>query len=260
MPEGILGGFGWYFSKVREPMGPQRHHRAGGGVVEQPRRGAPWERMGPEWWTYEVHADKHDLQWVGPESLILATDGGAYRADDHGETWTDMESMPISQFTTSPTSRKRPVGSRLGPRTTAPPPATPPWLSLDPRPRGRRIHGPVPPGLRGREGGHGAVWKLRLQPHRVERRPQWNSWTKGIDEEDRKGWDSPVMFHPADPFTVWCATRPRVPHGRPVWGGARQRRLDPRPEMGLSFRVTTLAGRLWNENHVLRGRPTGKCG
>ena len=35
---------------------------------------------------------------MGPQSLILATDGGAYRSDDHGETWTDMESMPISQF------------------------------------------------------------------------------------------------------------------------------------------------------------------
>ena len=33
--------------------------------------GGDVERMGPEWWTYEVHADKHDLQWVGPNELIL---------------------------------------------------------------------------------------------------------------------------------------------------------------------------------------------
>ena len=60
--------------------------------------GETWERMGPEWWTYEVHADKHDLQWLGPNELILATDGGAYRTTDHGETWQDIEALPIGQF------------------------------------------------------------------------------------------------------------------------------------------------------------------
>ena len=99
MPEGVLGGFGWYFSKVRmnpwdfgdiSVLGVELWNTLDGGET--------WERMGPEWWTYEVHADKHDLQWVGPNELILATDGGAYRSTDHGETWQDIEALPIGQF------------------------------------------------------------------------------------------------------------------------------------------------------------------
>ena len=172
--------------------------------------GASWERMGPEWWTYEVHADKHDLQWVGPQSLILATDGGAYRSDDHGETWTDMESMPISQFYHVTHIPQAPGWfTAQGRRTTAPPPAMPPWLKPGPRDRGDGVHRslyhhPVYEDVRVATVQYGN-FAFSLTEWNDE--PQWNSWTEGIDEEDRKGWDSPVMFHPADPFTAWCSQR-----------------------------------------------------
>ena len=52
--------------------------------------GLTWDYLAPQWWEYTVHADKHDLQWIGPESCVI-TDGGLYRTDDHGESWYDVK-------------------------------------------------------------------------------------------------------------------------------------------------------------------------
>jgi hypothetical protein len=106
IPENALGGFGWYFSKIRiNPFNDQDISILGVNLWNSMDGGTTWSLMGPEWWTYEVHADKHDLQWIGPQSCVLATDGGLYRTDDHGISWSDIEDIPVSQFyrvTTNP--------------------------------------------------------------------------------------------------------------------------------------------------------------
>ena len=48
MPEGILGGFGWYFSKVRvNPWNPNDITVLGVELWNSLDGGASWERMGP---------------------------------------------------------------------------------------------------------------------------------------------------------------------------------------------------------------------
>jgi len=91
--------------------------------------------------------------------------------------------------------------------------------------------------------------------------PEWNDFTFGIDSEDRKGWDSPIMFHPANPGTAWCATQ-RVykmedaPFGEwlPVSDDLTQG-MDP----GLGFRVvTTLSGSPFYDGVVAAGTSDGQ--
>ena len=94
-----LGGFGWYFSKVRiNPWNAEDITILGVDVWNSLDGGMTWSEMAPPWWEYSVHADKHDMQWVGPNSAILATDGGAYRTSDHGGSWADIENLPTYQF------------------------------------------------------------------------------------------------------------------------------------------------------------------
>jgi hypothetical protein len=53
---------------------------------------------GPPWYTYEVHADKHDMVFDNAGNYFLATDGGLYSSSDQGFNWTDEENIPNSQF------------------------------------------------------------------------------------------------------------------------------------------------------------------
>jgi hypothetical protein len=52
----------------------------------------------PPWHNYIVHADKHDLIFLGPQNMLLATDGGLYETNDNCNSWVDHENIPVTQF------------------------------------------------------------------------------------------------------------------------------------------------------------------
>ena len=263
MPEGVLGGFGWYFSKVRvNPWDFNDISVLGVELWNTLDGGETWERMGPEWWTYEVHADKHDLQWVGPDELILATDGGAYRSTDHGATWQDIEALPIGQFYHVTHIPWAPgwytAGAQDNGTTTGNASVAANWT----RDRGgdgfTALYHPEDPSLRVATVQY-ANFAYSLTAWDEE--PDWNSFTEGIDPDDREPWDAPIFFHPANPEVAWCGTQ-RVyrmddsPFG--VWQPVSDD-LTLGVGPGLNFRViTTMAGSPFNEDVVAVGTSDGQ--
>lgn len=97
--ENALGGFGWYFGKIRvNPTNDEEVYVLGVNLHRSEDGGLNWNRVGPHWSTYEVHADKHDLVFTPSGTIVLATDGGLYQSDDNGENWIDIEDIPTTQF------------------------------------------------------------------------------------------------------------------------------------------------------------------
>ena len=94
-----MGGFGWYFGKIRvSPTDPDDIYLLGIELWRTRDAGNAWERATPEWWLYDVHADKHDLTYLQDGGVLLATDGGLYRSDFDNEIWEDIENIPTTQF------------------------------------------------------------------------------------------------------------------------------------------------------------------
>ena len=102
LSDNALGGFGWYFGDLFAVA------EAGEDVLFLPgvdlwmqRPGQDWELATPEWYFYDVHADKHDLAVTPTGRLLLATDGGLYRADNTAglpNNWEDVDNIPTNQF------------------------------------------------------------------------------------------------------------------------------------------------------------------
>lgn len=94
-----LGGFGWYFGNIFvNPFSPNDIYICGVQLWRTQDMGQTWATADPGWWTYEVHADKHDMLFTGPDSYYLATDGGIYETQDNGVSWSDADEIPNTQF------------------------------------------------------------------------------------------------------------------------------------------------------------------
>lgn len=94
-----LGGFGWYFSEVRvNPFNANHIFLQGVDLWESLDGGNSWDYGAPEWYKYIVHADKHNLQFLSASAYLLATDGGVYKTTNTGTTWNKLSNFPITQF------------------------------------------------------------------------------------------------------------------------------------------------------------------
>lgn len=99
LPENLYGGFGWYFGKIRvNPNNENDVFILGIDLYRSLDGGYTWDAACPPWYTYEVHADKHDLVF-SEGSVFLATDGGLYKSNiESTEIWEDIENIPTTQF------------------------------------------------------------------------------------------------------------------------------------------------------------------
>jgi len=94
-----LGGFGWYFGEIYvNPYNDNHILITGVEMYHSIDGGNTWSQNVPNWWTYEVHADKHNILFLSTDSYIIATDGGLYKTTDNGISWTDIENIPVTQF------------------------------------------------------------------------------------------------------------------------------------------------------------------
>jgi len=96
--DGMMSGFGWYFGQIRmNPANNNELYVLGVDMYKTTNGGTSWQLAVPEWWNYEVHADKHDLHFINSTTILLATDGGLYKSSNNCATWTDIENIPNNQ-------------------------------------------------------------------------------------------------------------------------------------------------------------------
>jgi photosystem II stability/assembly factor-like uncharacterized protein len=94
-----FGGFGWYFGQIRvSPYNENELFLLGVDLYKTSNGGNAWAPAGPNWATYQFHADKHDLVYIDSLTILCATDGGLYKSIDGGNNWTDIESIANCQF------------------------------------------------------------------------------------------------------------------------------------------------------------------
>jgi photosystem II stability/assembly factor-like uncharacterized protein len=99
LPYGVLGGFGWYFGEIRvNPWNDNEIWLLGVDLYKTSDGGNNWVMAGPGWYSYDFHADKHDLVFIDSLTLLCATDGGLYKSTDGGNTWLDIDNIPNAQF------------------------------------------------------------------------------------------------------------------------------------------------------------------
>lgn len=90
--------FAWYFGKTFiNPFKTNEIYALGVVLWRSLDGGKNWEQASPDWWTYQVHADDHDMAFIDDHTMLLGTDGGLYRSSDSGASWEKIENIPANQ-------------------------------------------------------------------------------------------------------------------------------------------------------------------
>ncbi len=200
-----LGGFGWYFGKIRvNPANDDLVYILGVDLWEVIDEGDFWQRTAPDWWTYEVHADKHDMQLLDGDSWLLATDGGLYRTNDAGYSWEDIEDIPVSDFYRIDVNPHKGLAYGGGMQDNGTSEGSFNIFNQWPRLRGGdgfqiRYH-PTDPAIIYSESQNGS---LRVSTNSAN---TWSDFTSGIDSDDRRSWDMPYLISVHNPDVLYTGT------------------------------------------------------
>jgi photosystem II stability/assembly factor-like uncharacterized protein len=99
LPTSPLGGFGWYFGKLRvDPENENELYMLGVELFQYNPSQKSWRSVDDFSNGENLHADKHDLI-IRNGNKYLATDGGLYKSmKNSNNTWEDIENIPTTQF------------------------------------------------------------------------------------------------------------------------------------------------------------------
>lgn len=94
--EDITGGQGWYYTEIAvNPANDAQVFLLGLYVLRSNDSAATFQQT---WEGDAVHADIHAIAFAPNGNAVIGTDGGAYYSTDSGQSWYDLENIPISQF------------------------------------------------------------------------------------------------------------------------------------------------------------------
>lgn len=236
-----LGGFGWYFGKIRiHPNDDDEVFLLGVDLWTTKNQGQFWERATPPWWQYSVHADKHDLVFTNSGNMILATDGGLYKRDLAGE-WSDIENIPATQLYRVAYNPHQPQNYYGGAQDNG---------SMG----GNKDNINDWPRIYGGDGFQMVFDPLNEQRYFAETQNgnivvtlddgfYWDSANEGIDPDDRRNWDMPYMMSSHSSQNLFTGTyRVYLGFGSeiPTWVPISDDLTDGTEELHRYHNITTI--------------------
>ena len=257
---GELGGFGWYFCKLR--VNPQDRNDVfllGVDLWRTRNGGQLWEMATPPWWTYEVHADKHELVFTPEGHLVLGTDGGIYRSVDDAASWERIDDLPNTQFYRIALNPHQPEifsGGTQDNGTMAGSTAGQPWPRLFGGDGFQSSWHPQYPELFYAETQFGGL--VRSSNGGVD----WEGFTEGIDPADNIGWDVPWFISSHEPHPMYFGTNRVYRNDDPLvsnWYAVSEKLTDPaEPWHPRTHTITAMGESPLVPGRVLAGTGDGR--
>ncbi len=200
----MYSSFGWYFGNIRvRPDDEDMVFVLGVQLLRSANGGTSWTEIGEtndgDW----VHVDHHAM-WFNPQQpfrLLLGNDGGLYRSLNNGNTFDDLNNFPCIQYYAGTYDAQQPHRLYGGTQDNG----TLRSLSGEPD-EYQRIYGgdgfytivdPTNNNFVYAEYQYGGLGRS------TDGGSEFDYALSGIDEEERRNWNTPVVLDPNNPQVMY---------------------------------------------------------
>jgi photosystem II stability/assembly factor-like uncharacterized protein len=192
--------YGWWFGRISvDPTDPDIAYVIGFDLHKTSNGGNSWSNISS--WT--VHVDQHGL-YIHPQNhnfLVLGNDGGFYSSQNGGNSWTWLDNLPVTQFYTSEIDRQHPErlygGTQDNGTNRTLTGNTDDWQQIFGGDGFYVLVDPVNNNYVYAEYQYGNFAKS------TNGGVTFNTAMTGISSGDRKNWNTPVAFDPANPEILY---------------------------------------------------------
>ncbi|MFQ5447406.1 MAG: WD40/YVTN/BNR-like repeat-containing protein, partial [Saprospiraceae bacterium] len=194
----VFSSFGWFFGNLRiAPDDPGKVWCLGVPLYHSQDGGVSWSNV-----TSGMHVDQHALEFhpLNPGFMVAGNDGGLYISQNGGESWSHVEVLPITMFYNADINYQAPEqlfgGTQDNGTNRTPAGATDGWEKI-----------------LGGDGFH--VLVDPADPQYVYAEYQFGNLFRSDDggnsmsfifnggNDDRTNWNTPIVFDPSDPATLY---------------------------------------------------------
>lgn len=256
---GVFGTQGWYFGKIYvNPANDNQIYIPGVDLQKSSDGGNNWSTATPPWWTYEVHADGHYMDFVNENTFYYCTDGGMYKTTDNCATWSDAEDIPNTQFyhvAYNPFQADQVFGGAQDNGTTGGSAlGINEWERIYGGDGFKPVYDPFNSNLFYVETQNGGL------AYTNNGGLSFDDFTNGIDWNDRVSWDMPYIISPVNHTVFYCGTyrvykRNGAPNGS--WSPVSPDLTDGVVYGDRFHVITTIAQSSLNENFLYAGTSDG---
>ena len=199
---GFQSNFAWYFGKIRvNPFNPLNIWLLGVQSYRSQDGGETWSLAAG--FNQDVHADHHDLAFLGPQTFLIATDGGLYRSTDNADTWNKFEAIPTTQLYRVAYNPHTPLDYYGGAQDNGTFGGRAVNLNDWPRYFGgdgfQAVFHPTNPEIYYYETQNGGIWGSSEMGG-------FDDATDGIDPSDRRNWDMQYLLSQHDANVMYTGT------------------------------------------------------
>lgn len=196
----INNGYGWYFANMRiDPSNPNIVYALGMDMWKSTNGGITWNNLTNS----TIHVDHHALYIhpLNPNLIINGNDGGVYTSVDAGNSWNFVASLPITQFYTNEIDYQHPQriygGAQDNSTSRTMTGALDDWEVIYGGDGFYVLVDPTDDNYVYAEYQYGGLVKSTDGGYNF-----WDS-RNGINTSDRMNWNTPVVFDPSNPQTLY---------------------------------------------------------
>mgnify|MGYP006277803343 CR=1 FL=1 len=193
--------YGWWFGRISvDPVDPDIAFVIGFDLYGTADGGASWTNIS---WYNDIHVDQHGM-YIHPANhqfAVLGNDGGLYISQDGGDNWSWINNLPVTQFYTCEVDEQFPQrlygGAQDNGTNRTMNGGTSDWENIY---WGDGFYVLVDPL------DNSYVYAEYQYGNFARSTNGGNSFTSamsGINPNDRKNWNTPVVFDPGDPQILY---------------------------------------------------------